>query len=643
MNKSNPAPSAGKIIFTALFSLVALLSAVCLPGQTSLLVTAAVLALCAGGILLTWLPLKKLKLNRPLFGYTAAVLSGVLFFAAVEVLSMNMPYRVLPVAILLNTALITGIILLLTAITGRTAPAGIAAGALVLVLGLINHYTLKFRGTVVLPSDIFSVATAGQVVGNYDLTPDKRMCAALAGILLVFLLLYRTGCRAGKRGRIVSGCCALALLSLVTAVSASQTLSDRLGVSPSLWDQTARSKEIGFLLNGVENIRTMIVTAPEGYSREGAEAILAEHTANSADAGSDTRPNILVIMAESFAELQNVADFETNTGYLDNFYRIAQEPNSKTGKCVVSIFGGLTSCSEFEFLTGCSMRFLESSSAPYQQYIRSDTAALPACLRDLGYTTSALHPYEPQNWSRDTAYPLLGFQEFLSSASPEFVNAGTVRQWISDSALFDEMIARCEASDDPIFEFAITMQCHGGYTDPGYESTVELQGVSSEYGEVNQYLSLLKGTDEAIGQLIETLRASEEPTIVLLFGDHFPSFTSGFYDAFASEQSDSAEDFVRIFSTPYLFWANYDADFSGIPDLLSSNFLMPYLLKAAGIPLNSHQQYLYDLSQTYPVITKHAIIDTAGEHNFYQEGAACYEDLTAYQTIQYYFLFDSSK
>ena len=132
--------------------------------------------------------------------------------------------------------------------------------------------------------------------------------------------------------------------------------------------QTSRSKEIGFLLNFCENIPYFIYQKPEGYSLEYAASVLPEQEYAEETMSPD---NIIVIMNESFTDLGFLGELEANQEYLPNFYRVINEENSKMGKCVTSVFGGGTSCTEFEFLTGSSMLFLGSGNAPYQQYIQS--------------------------------------------------------------------------------------------------------------------------------------------------------------------------------------------------------------------------------------------------------------------------------
>ena len=77
---------------------------------------------------------------------------------------------------------------------------------------------------------------------------------------------------------------------------------------------------------------------------------------------------------------------------------------------------------EFEALTGFSVEHLPAGSKPYQQHVTHDmfSAAVSA---GAGYDTLAVHGYYRKFWSRNTAYPYLGFNEFI--AAEDFVNPHT--------------------------------------------------------------------------------------------------------------------------------------------------------------------------------------------------------------------------
>ena len=85
--------------------------------------------------------------------------------------------------------------------------------------------------------------------------------------------------------------------------------------------------------------------------------------------------------------------------------------------------------------------------------------------------------------------------------------------------MMQKVIDLYDEDDNPEFNFALTIQCHGGYDYEGYETSVHVINVDKEYPEADQYLSLVKGTDEAFGELIDDLSESDEKTLVLMFGD----------------------------------------------------------------------------------------------------------------------------
>lgn len=144
-------------------------------------------------------------------------------------------------------------------------------------------------------------------------------------------------------------------------------------------------------------------------------------------------------MNESFSDLNVLGDFTTNEDYMPYLHSLQNgAENTVTGYLNVSVCGGNTANTEFEFLTGNSMAFLPQGSIPYQQYITKELPALPAYLASLGYETVATHPYYADGWDRDKVYPLLGFSE--SIFKDQYWGAGYVRKYVSDNSCVDKII-----------------------------------------------------------------------------------------------------------------------------------------------------------------------------------------------------------
>ena len=105
------------------------------------------------------------------------------------------------------------------------------------------------------------------------------------------------------------------------------------------------------------------------------------------------------------------------------------------------------------------------------------------------------------------------------------------------------------------------------------------------------------------------LEELDEPTVVLMFGDHLPSVEEEFLDAVL----DAGDPFARR-TTPFVLLANYDADFSAFESgmTLSSNYLAPMLVQAAGLPMTGMQKFLWQLHSEYPVVSNVGLMTADG-------------------------------
>ena len=127
----------------------------------------------------------------------------------------------------------------------------------------------------------------------------------------------------------------------------------------------------------------------------------------------------------------------------------------------MSAYGGGTCNTEFEFLTGNSMSYLGSGVYPYTIYDLLDTKNLAEQFKDLGYTTTAMHPNHGTNWNRENVYSGFGFDRFMTIN--DFQDAEKLRGMVSDAATYDKILEMLESDSAPQFIFDVTMQNHSGY------------------------------------------------------------------------------------------------------------------------------------------------------------------------------------
>ena len=559
---------------------------------------------------------------------------------------MQFTYGVLPwampfPALLANALCIALLYWPLCGLTGRIAPCcigiHIAAGA----WGAANCFVQSFRGTPILPWDLSALGTAADVAGSYRFTPTWQMLAAvaLAAALVVFLHPEKHKARlrlTGTRRPLRLVCLGAGLACLLLLVPTGRL--ERFGVKTDVWDPAGSYRAGGCLAVFLRNTEFLEVEEPEDVTPERLEQIMAGVEPPEPAAVSVERPNIVAIMNESWADFEDYGNL-TLSASVTNYIRSLD--NAVYGHAYTSVFGAGTSASEFEFLTGNSMAFLPSGSIPYQQYILEPSASLASLLKENGYRTLAFHPGERTSWQRNQAYPLLGFDEFKCVEDMD-VPVTEEHGYVSDQSSFSQIIYEFEHKDpeERLFLFNVTIQNHGSYTVEDYPAEVQLTDEPGKYPMAEQYLTLANKTDEAFRLLVDYFSQQEEPTIILMFGDHQPSVEQEFLDkAYGVTQDQmTMEQYMGKYKTPFLIWANYDLPDDEIPTT-SLNFLGQYLLSYAGIENSLYENYLQNFQEVLPAMTFVGYIDQNGKaysHLEQNEYTALIED---YRTLAYDNLF----
>ena len=526
--------------------------------------------------------------------------------------------------------------------------------ALALAFGLTNHYVMAFRSTPFVPWDLLSVRTAASVAQNYDFTPTPRMIVVtvLFVLLMVAVRVLRKVPRIKLPIRLGSAVlCGLALCLFVNTLQ-QETFQNKHYLYPFLFTPAYMTKVNGMAVTFAMDLAYVAVDKPEGYSAEEAQKTLEqygntdnvfaddeENTNDAKNRGEDANnkdlPNIIVIMDEAFSDLSVVGDLETNEDYMPFMHKMQQgADHTITGYAQVSVCGGNTANSEFEFLTGNTMSFLPSGSIPYQQYITKDTPSLASYLASLGYETYAQHPYYASGWNREKVYPLLGFEHL--NFIDDYANKTYVRKYVSDDADMQHIIDTYENKEDgkPAFIFNVTMQNHGGYTDAFSDLSEDVHATNYNSEVLDRYLSLIRLTDQSLEKLVDYFSNVDEKTVIVFFGDHQPS------DTVAAQVQDSMllpgesvpdEQLRKRYQVPYLVWANYDID-GATQQNTSLNYLSAEVLKAAGVPTDAYQNFLLDLQKSYPVMSAAGRTDASdADENM----------LNTYKKLQYYNLFET--
>src|SRR5699024_2530517 len=140
-------------------------------------------------------------------------------------------------------------------------------------------------------------------------------------------------------------------------------------------------------------------------------------------------------------------------------------------------------------------------------------------------------------------------------SEPEYV-----RNYISDEWVYEQLIEQFEnKSSERIFIFGVTVQNHSGYEYEGDDFTTDVHIEDSEgkYPRAEQFLSLMKISDEALASLIEYFEGVDERTMIVFFGDHQPAVEQELIDELSPNLNLVVNNFLTRYQTPYMIWSNF--------------------------------------------------------------------------------------
>ncbi len=531
-------------------------------------------------------------------------------------------------------------------VSGSLGIADAILTGLIMVCGIANYFVMLFRSAPIVPWDFYSLGTAMSVAGNQTFMIDWKFALLTAGFMGIFLLSLKLNIHL-KRWPVRVPCI------LALAVAGGFYLNylwdpetpAKEGLNKSLFKTVNMYKKDGFVLAFTMNLRYLTVDEPEGYDKAAAREILASQQADTAAVPDEEFPNVIIIMSETFSDPAVNGAFETNQDYMP-FIRSLLDgaENTVSGDLYVSVLGGNTANSEYEFLTGNSMQFFPPGSVAYQQYLHKDILSVVDSFNSWGYATVGMHPYRAGGWNRNKIYPLMHFDDTLFISDVKY--RSKLRVYVSDEANYQDILWQMDQYSEPLFLMNVTMQNHSAYGGSYDNFDPQVQAIfkntkSNKY--LNNYLSLLYETDIATEKLIETLKESDEKTVVLFFGDHQPNdyVVKPIFKEYGIDiENRTLEEEQKRHITPFFIWANYDIEEqSGITT--SANYLCNLLLETIGFPKNDYQTYLDTIQETFPVFNAIGYFDAEGNCRDYTEMTPEEREVyESYEKVQYYRVFD---
>lgn len=543
----------------------------------------------------------------------------------------------------LNIAFYYWLFLFVFFIAGRTSISMAICVAAIAIIGVGNYFVVMFRSNPIVPWDIYFFETAMSVADNYVFSVDWALAEHIAMFILMLIVGVRTNIRLNKK-------ILRPILTVAMCIPAyfyisylwQDNLERNTGLNDTLFNAKYMHSKDGFFVSFILDIHFLQIEEPKNYSDEYALSLLNEQEVEKVETPEEL-PDIIAIMDETFSDPAVLGEFETNKDYMPFVHSIlrGEVANTISGYTDVSVLGGNTANSEFEFLTGNSMAFFPNGSVPYLQYIRDGISTIVPQLEEYGYTTYGTHPYRAKGWNREFIYDLMGFDYRYFQGSFPFEDK--LRNYVSDEADFKSILEWRNNTEGPFFMFNVTMQNHSNYGgdfdnfDP--QIVAKFKNTSSNK-YLNKYLSLMYETDQDVASLLSELSQSDRKTIVVFWGDHQPNdyVVRPIYKEYGLDfDNQTYEQQQQRQKTPFFIWANYDIQEQTNVEI-SLNYLNILLFETAGLQLDEYQTFRKNLWQgQIPMMNAVGYRNDDGDLVEYDDAPEEIQNLlNEYQNIQYY-------
>ena len=526
----------------------------------------------------------------------------------------------LDVSVLALGVLVTWMVsLLLLAVTGSRLVTCLGLGLGTALLAVANQYKTDLRAEPLFPTDVAYVGETRLILDSAGIPLWAVAAAALALLAALVVWLVRRRRRSTGPGipawlRVSYAVVGLAAVSMTLFFNDDHNPLRRAyeatGTEWVEWNQWNNYQVNGFIAGLLSNMPAAPMERPDGYDAGAVEALAEKYAERAAAINRHRDPdalrgtNVVVVLSESFSDPTRIDGLELGEDPIPFTRRLmARNPS---GSLVSTGYGGGTANMEFEILTGLSTAHLRAQARTPFQSLLPGRRAFPSLVRSIAgaeHRRGAIHPFAKTSYRRRSAYPALGLRHLTFDAEMRHQDRLGDGHYISDEAVFREVVEDLEASEAPIFLNVVTMQNHAPY-DAKYPDPVEVRATADD-GEVppaaGQYLRGLRHSDDALRRLVADVEALDEPTVVLLYGDHLP--------AVWPERVIDAEPEVTQFRTPWVVFGNTDLEEVEETGPIGPPHLLGRLLAATDAPVTPMDAFLDDLREEVPAATPQLVLD----------------------------------
>lgn len=445
-------------------------------------------------------------------------------------------------------------------------------------LGVTNFVIRSSRKSPFAASDFRNLTEGLKVIQKYYTVPQiVILCLVIAALVAcIIFIAIRTPKVKQKINYLLS--------TLVIAVSFGMIMiinyvSNATGLIPRQFGNLVRAYDTyGFGYMFSCSLFRNGVSKPKDYSPGKVNDVVDsvdnnDKNNNDNDKDDIDKPNIIFLQLESFFDATNVKGLEFSEDPIPNMRKLYEK--FPGGYLSVPSFGAGTANTEFETMTGMNLDDFGPGEYPYKTVLQS-TACESICyyLSNYGYTATALHDNTGGFYDRNRVFSRLGFNSFVSIEYIEKYEMNPIG-WVKDKCLTDEIVGILDSTSTPDYIYTISVQGHGDYPEntDGLDLPVKVtnNNVTGNPNGFEYYVNQTHEMDAFVAELIDALSKRNEKTILVIYGDHLPTF-------------DITDDDLKngdIYQTQYVVWNNYNLQIENKD--LQAYQLSAYLMKNLGM------------------------------------------------------------
>lgn len=419
------------------------------------------------------------------------------------------------------------------------------------ILGCVNGFLLLNRVTPFTGPDLKLITDAIRVMNKY-LSPALVVVVLVALTLLIlgFVWIFCKGWKfRGKLRYWVN--IPLIIVSVLAFAGTTKLAMEKRLLSNYFGNIAYAYQDYGYPYCLAVTLFDTGINEPMGYSEELMNEIQESEGEIKATKEKNLDVNILFLQLETFIDPTEVNFLEFSEDPIPNFRKLMKEYSS--GYYKVPAVGAGTANTEFESITGMSLRYFGAGEYPYKSVLLEETCeSAPYVLKNLGYSTHAIHNNEANFYGRRSVFSRLGFDTFTSEEYMPDISDTTPMGWVKDHILTDEIFKAMESTEGPDYVYTISVQGHGDYpTEPVLtDPVIKVSGAESQERNYawEYYVNQLYEMDQFVKELTDRLSEFDERVILVMYGDHLPTMDL------------KVEDMKNryLFQTKYVMWSNFE-------------------------------------------------------------------------------------